>query len=316
MKKKHLSLAALVVAVALMLAGCGSGGGSSGSTASYAVADNGMPVEMEKGWDMAVTEAAEPAAQAPMAGSGAEAPQGAKRIYSADLELETTEFDRAVSDLTALVEQVGGYFESSSSGDYGRTYRNANYTVRVPAERFQPFLNQVGQLCHVTWQTSSCQDVSEYYYDTAGRLETQKTKLERLQELLARAESMEDIITLESAISETEERIESLAGELQHYDALVDYSTVRISLQEVYRLSNTEEPAETFGDRIGSALSTGWRNFTDGLEELAVGLAYNWTLLLILAVVIVAAVTAVRRRKRRKAAKKAAALADDKSGET
>ena len=313
MKKKHLSLAALVLATALVLAGCG--GGSSGSTASYAAADGGAPMEMEKGWDMASTaEAAEPAAAAPTAGSGAEAPQGAKRIYSADLELETTEFDRAVADLTALVERTGGYFESSSSGDYGRTYRNANYTVRVPAEQFQPFLNQVGQLCHVTWQTSSCEDVSEYYYDTAGRLETQKTKLARLQELLARAESMEDIITLESAISETEERIESLSGELQHYDALVDYSTVRISLQEVYRLSNTEEPAETFGDRIGSALSSGWRNFTDGLEELAVGLAYNWTLVLILAAVIGAAVTAVRRRRKRKLAKQQAA--DDKSGET
>ena len=311
MKKKHLSLAALVLA-ALVLAGCGAG--RSGSTASYA-AGNGMSMAMEKGWDMASTEeAAEPASMAPMAGSGAEAPQGAKRIYSANLELETTAFDDAVADLTALVGRTGGYFESSSSGDYGRAYRSANYTVRVPAEQFQPFLNQVGQLCHVTWQTSSCEDVSEYYYDTAGRLETQKTKLARLQELLARAESMEDIITLESAISETEERIESLSGELQHYDALVDYSTVCISLQEVYRLSNTEEAAETFGDRIGSALSSGWRNFADGLEELVVAIAYNWMTLLVLLAVVLTVVTLLRRRRKRKLAKKQAA--DDKSGET
>ncbi|MDY3280892.1 DUF4349 domain-containing protein [Dysosmobacter sp.] len=310
MKKKHLSLAALVLAAALALSGCGS---SSGATASNAVS-NGMSMAEEKGWAMAATEVAEPAA-APMAGSGAEAPQGAKRIYTADLQMETTAFDSAVADLTALVERTGGYFESSSAGDYGRTYRSANYTVRIPAEQFQPFLNQVGQLCHVTWQTSSCEDVSEYYYDTAGRLETQRTKLERLQELLARAESMEDIITLESAISETEERIESLSGELQHYDALVDYSTVCISLQEVYRLSNTEEAAETFGDRVGSALSSGWRNFTDGLEELAVGLAYNWVAVLILLAVIGAVVTAARRRRKRKAAKKAIPPADDKSGE-
>ena len=57
---------------------------------------------------------------------------------------------------------------------------------------------------------------------------------------------MEDIITIESAISETEYQIESLSGTLRHYDALVDYATIHISLQEVYRLSNVEEPAESF----------------------------------------------------------------------
>ena len=48
------------------------------------------------------------------------------------------------------------------------------------------------------------------YYDNEARLTTQRTKLERLQELLSKAEAMEDIITIESAISETELQIEYL----------------------------------------------------------------------------------------------------------
>ena len=195
------------------------------------------------------------------------------------------------------------------------SHRSAEFTIRVPASRYSEFLAQAGSLCHLTRQEDTQEDISESYYDTAGRLETQKIKLERLQKLLKEADRMEDIITIESAISETEQMIDSLSGTLRHYDGKVEYATVYITLGEVYRLSNTEEPAETFGDRIGSALSSGWRNFTDGLEELAVGLAYNWTAVLILAAVIGLAVAAVRRRRKRKAAKKAIPPADDKSGE-
>ena len=146
-------------------------------------------------------------------------------------------------------------------------------------------------------QTTAAQDVSEVYYDTAGRLKTQQTKLERLQALLAKAEKMEDIITIESAISETEQQIDSLSGELQHYDALVDYSTVNLTLNEVYKLSNVEEPVTGFGGRVAEALSSGWKNFVNALEGALVVLAYGWMWVLLLAAVVII-VCRVRNRKR------------------
>lgn len=118
---------------------------------------------------------------------------------------------------------------------------------------------------------------------------TQQTKLERLQNLLAQAENMEDIITIESAISDTELEIEQLTGTLRHYDSLVDFSTVYITLQEVYQLSNVEEPATSFGSRVGTAFASGWRGFVSTLESLAVALAYGWVWLLLLAVIGAAA---------------------------
>ena len=60
---------------------------------------------------------------------------------------------------------------------------------------------------------------------------------------------MEDIITIESAISETEYEIERLSGTMRHYDALVDYATVTLELSEVYRLSGTEDAPKSFGDK-------------------------------------------------------------------
>ena len=157
----------------------------------------------------------------------------------------------------------------------------------------------MGTLCHVTYQEESGEDVGEQYYDVESRLVTQQTKLERLQNLLAQAENMEDIITIESAISDTELEIEQLTGTLRHYDSLVDYATVYITLREVYQLSNVEEPATSFGSRMGAAFASGWRGFVSALESLAVTLAYGWVWLLLLVVIGAAAGRILWKRKHR-----------------
>lgn len=223
--------------------------------------------------------------------------QGRKMIRTASLELETTAFEEAAAGLADLTERFGGYFASSSIGNRGSGYRWADYTVRVPADRYQEFLNQAGELCHETWRSTNEEDVSESYYDTEGRLKTQQIKLERLQALLAKAEAMEDIITIESAISETEQAIDSLSGTLRHYDSLVDYATVSISLSEVYKLSNVEEKPIGFGGRLAAAFSEGGAAFLNGMEDLAVALAYGWLWVLLLAVIVVAAVRVLRKRR-------------------
>ena len=204
------------------------------------------------------------------------------------------------------MEVLGGYFEQAAVHDYGSGYRSGDYKVRIPADQFQPFLDRVGTLCHVTYQEQTSENVSEAYYDAESRLATQRTKLERLQNLLAQAENMEDIITIESAISDTELEIERLTGTLRQYDALVDYATVYLSLQEVYQLSNVEEPATSFASRMGAAFASGWRGFVGTLESLAVALAYGWVWLLLLVAVgtVAGRLLWKRRRRERQAASK------------
>lgn len=133
---------------------------------------------------------------------------------------------------------------------------------------------------------------------------------------------MEDIITIESAISETEWNIEDLSGTLRHYDALVDFATINVHVSEVYKYSDTEELPENFGDRLSSALSRGWHSFVNGMEDFAVALAYSWMWLILWAVIIVTAVVILRKIRRRSGMKKPLfkkkndVKPDDKSGDT
>ena len=289
-----------------LLSGCGGGGDTAAAdTATSAdTADNGTAASGGSYGAWAETEVAEDSGQAEDGAS--DRLENAKMIYTARMEVETTAFDTAAADLRTLVEILGGYFEQAAVHNYGSGYRSGDYTVRVPADQFQPFLDRVGTLCHVTYQEQTSENVSEAYYDAESRLATQRTKLERLQNLLAQAENMEDIITIESAISDTELEIERLTGTLRQYDALVDYATVHLSLQEVYQLSNVEEPATSFASGMGAAFASVWRGFVGALESLAVALAYGWVWLLLLAAAGTAAgrILWKRRRRERQAASK------------
>ncbi len=226
-----------------------------------------------------------------------------KMIYTADMTLETRDFDAASQSLTTLVSSVGGFFESRELHQ-GGNYRSIFCVIRVPAAQFLAFLDQAGTVAHMTYRNEYSDDVSEAYYDLEARLTTQRTKLHRLQELLAKAENMADIITIESAISDTELQIEYLTGSLRNYDSLIGYSTINLSLREVYRLSNEEVTPVTFGERLTNAFKRGLEQGIDNLEDFVIFVARNWLTLIVYAVVIVAVIVLIRRYRRKRLANK------------
>ena len=301
MKMKKIVSFLLALMLALSLAACSAKPASSDSAsmASDSYDFNGAELPDAKYDDTASDDGAWNGQEVSSAGADL-AERGVKMVYIASIEMQTLEFDQAAQDIASLVESMGGYFEQKNFSNYSSSYRHASYTVRVPAEQFTDFCTQVGTLCHVTWQSDTAENISERYYDTQSRLETAQIKLERLQELLKKAESMEDIITIESAISETEYEIEDLSGTMRHYDALVGYATVDLELSEVYRLSGTEDAPKSFGEKLANAFTDGLAATGQTLEDFAVWLAYSWLDVLIFAAVVFVAVKLIGRLRRGK----------------
>lgn len=296
-------LAALLAALAL--SACGASGGSKGGgtdAGESAGSTAAAPADSAYQENWVLDSAAEaPYPEEAGKAEGADRLASAKMIYTASIEAETTDFDECCARLEALVDRMGGYLEHASANSYGDGRRSGEYTARIPAGRFEAFLESVGDVGHVVSRSRDAENISELYYDTESRLLTQRTKMERLQALLAKAEVMEDIIALENAIAETELEIEQLTGSLRRYDALVDYATVQVYLREVLRLSAVEESPPTFASQLGSAFTGGIRSFGDFLQGLALFLAYNWLWLALLAAIAAAAVRASRRRQARRA---------------
>ena len=313
MKKTITILLALTLA--LTLAGCGR---SASTGNSFYAADKAAPAEAAEAYwegDYVTNESVTSTAYGGT--EAAPARREAKLIYTAELELETTAFDDALAALDDLVAESKGYYEDRSIRQGGHSYRYGSFTIRVPAAAYDDFCRQAGEVCHLLYANSSAQDISDSYYDTDSRLQSARAKLARLQELLAKAENMQDIITIESAISDTQWQIDNLSGTLRDYDSLVDYATVNIELREVYQLSDAAQAPLTFGQKLAGSFTSGLRSVGSALEDFAMWLAYSWVWLLVIAAAAVVVLRIARRRgfrlrKKKKAAPDAAEAPETK----
>lgn len=329
MKKGIAVLLALLLLLSLV--GCG-------AKTEFSASDMAMEVPAEEpaapepdynGWD-AVTE--ESAAEEPAAGAEPDAaadPDAAtvaeKIIYSASLSAETTAFDTAIASIESMVAASGGYIQSSNvSGDTrynddGTTSvvnRYASYTVAVPSEKFEDFLNQTGTIGNVTNLSRSAENITSRYTDTEARIASLKVQEERLLAMMEESGDLESLIALEQRLSEVTYEIESYQRELNNWDRRLAYSTVSIDLWEVSVYTPTVPVTRTFGEKLGDAFSDGWRGFTRGLQNLVLLLAELLPNLVLLAVIVLAVVFIVRTIRKRRAAKRAKpAKPEQKDGE-
>ena len=297
MKRK---LFAVGMAAVLLLAGCGSGGGGAAENAPASSApaagvsgDSGGEWNGGEYWDMAGADML----PAPDVEVGQEdsiyRDSGAKLIRRAELHIQTERFDESVAALKALVADCGGYFEQASSYGGGsrdaHADRNGEYTIRVPAERYNQFFHSAGNLGYVTSSTENSDDVGEKYYDTEARLKTQRTKQERLLALLEKAETMEDIISLENALSDVEYQIEQFSSTLNRYDALINFSTFTVYLREVSRVTQEVGETASLGTRMAAGFQSSFRGLIQGGQNLLIWISYNLFMVMVLASVAVAA---------------------------
>ncbi|MGO5028777.1 DUF4349 domain-containing protein [Candidatus Agathobaculum pullicola] len=269
MKRRWLCMV-LALLLLLSLVACGAASGSTGITG-----DAEVP-QRENG------AAAMDAASSESTADFSTVRENAKLILSADFTLETQEYDATCAALEQMTAEAGGYIQSSgNAGEKGS--RTANYTLRVPQERFETFFAQLGETCHVVSANRWSEDVTEKYTDIETRLATLQTKHERLLALLDQAAKMEDIISLENALAECEYEIDSLTGEKRHYDDLVGFSTFTVSLREVQTL--TAVSAGTgFGAQVAQAAQHGLGGLTATVRGLILMVVMLWPVLMLLGI--------------------------------
>ena len=220
-----------------------------------------------------------------------------KRYY---YDYETETFDDAYSYLKELVNRYEGYI--SSSEIQGTVYRTLNLTARIPADSSDEFAGQLGSLGTVIRQSESAEDVTLQYTDTESRIASLKTEQERLNTLLEKADSLENIIALEERLTEVRYELENYESQKKLYDDLISYSTVNIVLEEVNYTVEVDD--SSLLSRISTGLKTSLRNIRNGFTDFIVWLVVSLPYLVIWAVVILVIVKIIRRLIRRKRKKK------------
>jgi hypothetical protein len=184
--------------------------------------------------------------------------------------------------------------------------RSAYYVVRIPREHFTAFRDSTGTIGHVSSLNENNQDVGEIYYDTEARLATLTTKRDRLLALLEKAEIMEDIIALESALADVQYQIDNHTGSLRKYDSLINYSTFTVNIQEVEEIVEQPTVTQTFGEKLLSNLQSGVRSFVRDLQYFAFDVARNLIGIVIFFLIVIAVVLIGRKKVRSLKAKRSA----------
>ncbi len=227
------------------------------------------------------------------------AAQSEKIIRSASFTVKTTDYDADLQRIQDLTAELGGrveYLSSSGDASSGQT-RSASLTLRIPSRRLDEFLSGAQGIGAITGMTQEMEDVSDSYYDTQTRLETQRAKLARLQALMEQAEDVSDLIEIESAIADTQYYIDRYTGTLKSYDSKVEYSTVRVAVREI-RITETKEVS--LGERILTGIGDSLQDFGWFMEDMIIFLASALPWLIALAAVVFVVVLLIRRIKNKK----------------
>ena len=235
----------------------------------------------------------------------AEGVREAKIIRTVDLTIKTKEYQADYEALRELTARLGGRVESlSTSGDgTANSLRRATFTLRIPSDRLDEFISGARGVGSVSSYSENSQDVSDSYYDMQTRLDTQRAKLQRLTELMAKAEDVSDLIELEDAISDTQYWIDYYTGQMNGYDSRVSDSTVYVKLQELSTAEPVEVRGQTLGERIQSALAESLELVGEFLQAMVVFLVAALPWIAGAAVILLGIRALVRHHKKVKRAK-------------
>lgn len=234
-----------------------------------------------------------------------------KIIKTVNIYGETKKFDDTIADISSYVDEFNGYIENYSlSGQsynyYGSRYsRNAEYTLRIPAEELDSFLNRLEGRINIVKNQASIDDISAQYYDIVSRLETLEAEKNALVKMYEQADTIEYMLKVQERLYNVIEEIEAYNTRIKYFDGKVAYSTVNLSISEVVEYTEIHEK-ESWGERLGDAFKDSWVDFGKNFQSFSVWFVGAIPTIITIGFIagIVSLVVALISRKARKKSKK------------
>lgn len=239
----------------------------------------------------AADAAAAPMMKAMRSANQSDAVPERKIVYRADLTIETTDLVGTREKILNLMETENGILEYNEQNE-----QQFYLSLKIPAEKFEEFLNEAKAVGRVIYSSISANDVTEQYIDTETRLASKRALLEKYQSYLPQAKDLKEILEVEAQINSVTTELEQWEGRLQRLEKEVAYSSVSVRLK-LPTYVEKEDDAKTIADLF---LSIG-KNLRIAFAYIALGLIYIAAVggPFIAAVVIIALCIRIARRKKR-----------------
>jgi hypothetical protein len=221
-----------------------------------------------------------------------------KIIRTATIELTVEDVPGAVQRIETATAAAGGFVANSSitieqqpppvDPEEEQVIRQrGTITIRVPAESYASVMSTlrgiVDDPADITSLTEDTSEVTEEYSDLQARLRNLEATEVQYLELLASAESINDVLLVQDRLNSVRLEIEQVQGRIQLLDDLTSMATITtfLSLPPLIALPIDPEAEQSWAT---AAWENAWNASEDALETLGVaaitgGVVLVWLLI-------------------------------------
>jgi hypothetical protein len=283
---KQIALAAAVMAVVVLPAGCSAGDddgadgrGAQAPTAAEAGGGGGGASEDSAG------------------GAGLVASRlgsvGPRIVQTAGVRLSVPRdgLEDAVARARTVAVGLGGFVVSSSVRDVRRKApTSGSLVVRIPVRNYARAMASLAEIGRIEAREESGEDVSQEFVDLEARARHLEAVERQLLELLQRARTVSAALAVQSQLNATQLELEQARGRLRFLEDQTAFATISLSIRERVAAA---------GSRNGWGIVEAWRDgaraFTNVAGTIFVVVAGAAPLLILLGLAALA-VRPLRRR--------------------
>lgn len=208
-------------------------------------------------------------------------------ISTGTVTLEAEDVGAARLEVRKILDTYGGTLsdQETTTGDEG-VVTSTRLVLRVPSARFADATADLEGVATLTGSTSTGEDVSTEVVDVEARIRAQRKSVSRIEALLAQADSLEQIVTIEGQLTSRQSELDALLARQGQLADQTSQSTITVYIEQVDEEPTEETEKDDAGGFLGG-LDDGWDSFLTGGGAVLtlVGFALPWLVLILLVAV-------------------------------
>ena len=183
-----------------------------------------------------------------------------------DLQVAKHQVPHTIDKLMALAKLENGYVADSHSSE--GTDPSGSVTLRVPVQSFEATVAQVRDHIDgkILEQQTAGEDVTSKYVDLQARLHSLQATRATYERLLSHANTIGDILAVQSRISDLQTQIEQLQGQLRVLNDQTTYGTLTVTVSEAGTAIKTAVVHHESG--MSKAFHRSLDRFVHGIEAI------------------------------------------------
>ncbi len=173
-------------------------------------------------------------------------------ISTGTVSLRSRDVAEARREVQRVVDAQGGDItdENTETDDEGRT-SYSRLVVRVPSAKFSASMTALEEAAELRSSNRGAEDVTTAVIDTDVRVRAQQASLKRVELLLSRAQSLKDIIWIESQLTSRQAELDSLKSQQSWLKDQTTLSTITVDITAVPEKEKAEKDEDEAGFLVG-----------------------------------------------------------------